>query len=827
MPKRSEIDYLYELKNIVEIISDFIKQVESGKRTYIKELAGKLRVIYCKKSGTKPLIESILNRYEIEFYVYVNTNILEFILNGNSNFVFYSSVTEWLGDKGELVPLSEAIESPDLKYNGRIFNYKELFEELADDTVFHVDEEIDDDHAFLRNGNISVSGLPVVERMIFDASKTTYEILIKICKYIENNETSHFIKKRKKNGASTKSKFLQIKEGVIPFHYLKYGKNKEAIRWFEDANAKNFTIKEGHRRLVSWAYIQLGNAAQNKVLKKKFKNKNEINKDWQEITSFYKKAGEIIPEMWEASYSLANALICEANSLSRFDLQAANSRWQEANSILEKLSEKHANNPAVYILFATSFSSQASKNVDTDFEFSRDLWRKSREKYQHANSLQKLPPERLIDLALTYSKEAKHIPAINYPQTKALLEEARDLCRQLLEDERYKQKAQELISALFGEEATSASILGSFASIPLWREATNINRELAGGDETKWRFFNNLGWTLLNEARCYYSMGATYLDAVDCIKQSAEALEAALRIKPTSRLVKRNMGRMFIFKAKIHEAMNPGVSHEYWNEAEKYLRMVAKSKSHDSEAHCFLAEAIAGKCNSLANSDLEKATLLWNESDHHYEIALRINSKQHFAWNEWGSNLITRSEIFFEKDSDISTKHLTKAIDKFKSSLAATPNNINGLFFLAVSLNNLATLLISCGDKDRANALWAEAEKQVDTLIELQPANLNFYNHKGVILLDMSRHLEASDQQSFLEESKKQLLKAEKIMPGFSSYNLACAFSRQSNIEKSIYWLKSAADHGMLPSTKQIENDKDLYNIRDNALFKEWIACHT
>lgn len=823
MAKRNKHDYLNELKQNSQILSEFVAQVESGKTLYIRELAGKLRVIYCNKSGTKSLLESVLSRFEIEFFVRVNTKLLEHIVRSKSIFIYNNSSLSWLSGKGEMIPLLEAIEIPDFKYNGRIFSYKDFFEELADKTVIHVDEEIDDDLAFLRKGSIRVLGLSMTDSNILDVSKVTSKILDIIFKHIEESIPSPFVKDRKEAAKIAKRNFSNILDHAVPFHLIRHGKNQEAIKWFEEVKARNNAIGADHILLASWAHIQIGNLELDRATATQFKDIDKINASWKAIKDSYTKAIDINPKMWEAHYSLSNALVCEANALSRFDLQLANIKWEEANSTLKILSKENQDNPSICILLATSLSTQANKNADISLDFSRELWRASREKYQHANSLIKLPSERLVALALTYRDEAKHVSASNYPQATTTWNESRAICNQLLEDVTYKEKALDLISNLFCDEAKAASILGPTHCLPLWEKATDANRKLLT-QPTTWQQQNNLGWTLMNEADCYFSVGSIYPEAVDCIDNSIKSLGDALSINPSSILVKRNLGRAFLCKAKIHEEKSPIDAHQHWTEAENYLRMVIKSKPNDSEAHCFLAEAIDGRANRSIGSDLKTSTDLWRKSDGHYSAALKIKKNQSFVLNEWGRSLKSRSEKLMEANEDLSFHYIEQSTDKFRSSLLAKPSNLNGLHGLTFSLYSQAKMLSLKDRIEEATDLWEESVEKADLLVKTHPTNFNFLSLKGLVLLERHSYLKVEQQNPSLLEAKELFLMTEKSAPGHSSYNLACFFSIQSNIEESIFWLRNSEAHKMLPSVQHMESDRDLHNIRSDARFREWLS---
>jgi len=69
-----------------------------------------------------------------------------------------------------------------------------------------------------------------------------------------------------------------------------------------------------------------------------------------------------------------------------------------------------------------------------------------------------------------------------------------------------------------------------------------------------------------------------------------------------------------------------------------------------------------------------------------------------------------------------------------------------------------------------------------------------------------------------LKAGQKQFPKAALI-----DFNLACYYSLTQNLESGLSALKTAVDKGY-KQFKQIENDPDLQNLRNSALYQEWKA---
>jgi len=74
--------YLIELMDIKEKLKDFIGQINAGRSTYFKEIALKLRILYCSKSGSPPLIKTICDIFSFDIQVYISYSTKEKIEKG-------------------------------------------------------------------------------------------------------------------------------------------------------------------------------------------------------------------------------------------------------------------------------------------------------------------------------------------------------------------------------------------------------------------------------------------------------------------------------------------------------------------------------------------------------------------------------------------------------------------------------------------------------------------------------------------------------------------------------------------------------------------------
>jgi len=74
--------YLTELEDIKLKLSDFLEQVGKGKVSYFKDIALKLRVLYCYKSGTSALLKVISDLFKFDIVVLISLTLKERVEKG-------------------------------------------------------------------------------------------------------------------------------------------------------------------------------------------------------------------------------------------------------------------------------------------------------------------------------------------------------------------------------------------------------------------------------------------------------------------------------------------------------------------------------------------------------------------------------------------------------------------------------------------------------------------------------------------------------------------------------------------------------------------------
>jgi len=212
MAKLSKEGYLKELLDIREKLDDFLTKINDGKRSYYKDISVKLRILYCTKSGTEPLLKTISELYDFDIYVAVIYSIQEKVDKGMippsiaDSLVFeqINSVVTWFERGSELVPIFEAFERPEILLSGNKYSYKGIIEVVADKMGgAHIDPEVENKDLALHMDSLLIGGLPPAERALFDTARASIHLINLIEDFIENDNKSPFIKPRRKQNSAT------------------------------------------------------------------------------------------------------------------------------------------------------------------------------------------------------------------------------------------------------------------------------------------------------------------------------------------------------------------------------------------------------------------------------------------------------------------------------------------------------------------------------------------------------------------------------------------------------------------------------------------------
>lgn len=83
MANTTDQQYYNHLLDIKEKMEDFLSKVDNGKKTYLIDLALKMRILLIRKSGTNPLFQSIMEKFNFRLNVFFKESMIEAIKNGS------------------------------------------------------------------------------------------------------------------------------------------------------------------------------------------------------------------------------------------------------------------------------------------------------------------------------------------------------------------------------------------------------------------------------------------------------------------------------------------------------------------------------------------------------------------------------------------------------------------------------------------------------------------------------------------------------------------------------------------------------------------------
>lgn len=205
MTIRSKESYLAELIDLRDKLKAFLSQIRDGKTSYYKEVSLKLRIMYCYKSGTAPLLKTIENLYGFEVFVAIMYTIEEQVRRGllpaslADGLVFEQNnvVATWFHSGHELVRIFDALDREDILHGDQRFTYKRLIEVAADKLGgAHVDARVPEADLALHSEDLLINGLPVAQRALYDTAATTIELIDAIEAHASRGERNLFFRNK-------------------------------------------------------------------------------------------------------------------------------------------------------------------------------------------------------------------------------------------------------------------------------------------------------------------------------------------------------------------------------------------------------------------------------------------------------------------------------------------------------------------------------------------------------------------------------------------------------------------------------------------------------
>lgn len=106
----------------------------------------------------------------------------------------------------------------------------------------------------------------------------------------------------------------------------------------------------------------------------------------------------------------------------------------------------------------------------------------------------------------------------------------------------------------------------------------------------------------------------------------------------------------------------------------------------------------------------------------------------------------------------------------------------------------------------------------------VKPGHLGASLDGGVAFMALAKAKGLGADDVLYNKAKESFLAAEKIQQGSASYNLACLYALQNNVDACLEALEKARDCGLIPDEQDILGDTDLDNIKQVSWFAEFIA---
>ena len=167
-----------------------------------------------------------------------------------------------------------------------------------------------------------------------------------------------------------------------------------------------------------------------------------------------------------------------------------------------------------------------------------------------------------------------------------------------------------------------------------------------------------------------------------------------------------------------------------------------------------------------------------------------------------------------------SARHLRIACRHFETANRLNPEDANTLHEWGLALYELAA--VSEGKK--AKQLYKNAGEKYRSAAIIDVENAGILNDWGATLLAQSRNASPDKAIELKQEAVEKFEESQARKPGLASYNLACVYTTQGDLEKSQQYLNEAQKNGFLPPKAHLESDPDLANVQNQEWFNTLLS---
>jgi tetratricopeptide (TPR) repeat protein len=167
-----------------------------------------------------------------------------------------------------------------------------------------------------------------------------------------------------------------------------------------------------------------------------------------------------------------------------------------------------------------------------------------------------------------------------------------------------------------------------------------------------------------------------------------------------------------------------------------------------------------------------------------------------------------------------SARHLREACRNFETANRLNPEDVNTLHQWGLALYELAA--VSEGKKAKERYKRAGEKYRSAAMLDVESAGI--LNDWGATLLAQARNASPDKSTELKQDALEKFEESEARNPGLASYNLACVYSTQGDLQQSQKFLMIAKEKGFLPPKIHLESDPDLANAHEQEWFKTLIA---
>ena len=123
---------------------------------------------------------------------------------------------------------------------------------------------------------------------------------------------------------------------------------------------------------------------------------------------------------------------------------------------------------------------------------------------------------------------------------------------------------------------------------------------------------------------------------------------------------------------------------------------------------------------------------------------------------------------------------------------------------------------------EEAEALLVQACEKFSASVETGEQSIKPLIDWGVTQMAIAELRTADRNDALYDEAIEKFQKAEELIFGSASYNLACIYAIRHDEEACKQALEDARDNGSLPTESEVLGDPDLDNIKETQWFKDF-----